>query len=69
MIPSSVHEFLIIKDDGTPKAKDLNKMIRDVNKNVLNPRDILSDQCYHYDAENKMTETGLEFSRRTQAVA
>ena len=69
MIPSSVHEFLIIKDDGTPKAKDLNKMIRDVNKNVLNPRDILSNQCYHYDAKAKMTETGLEFSRRRQAVA
>ena len=66
MIPSSVHEFILIKDDGTPKAKDLNRMIKDVNETVLEPRDILSGQCYHYDAKTKVLETGLKHAAKTQ---
>ena len=66
MLPSSVHEFILIKDDGTPKAKDLNAMIKNVNETVLEPRDILSAQCYHYDAKTKVLETGLNYAQRTQ---
>ena len=69
LIPSSVHEFLLIKDDGTPNPEDLNRMIEDVNSNVLNARDILSSQCYHYDAKTKALETGMDYVRRTKAVA
>ena len=64
MLPSSVHEFILIKDDGKPNAKDLNKMIRNVNETVLEPRDFLSDQCYHYDAKEKKLETGIQYSAR-----
>ena len=66
MLPSSVHEFILIKDDGMPKAKDLNAMIKNVNETVLEPRDILSAQCYHYDAKNKVLETGLKYANRVQ---
>ena len=67
MLPSSVHEFILIKDDGTPKAKDLNRMIKNVNETVLEPRDVLSAQCYHYDAKAKVLETGLSYAQRTQS--
>ncbi len=67
MLPSSVHEFILIKDDGKAKAKDLNKMIRNVNETVLEPRDILAAQCYHYDAKAKVLETGLSYAQRTQS--
>ena len=66
MLPSSVHEFILIKDDGTPKAKDLNRMIKNVNETVLEPRDVLSAQCYHYDAKAKVLETGLNYAQRVQ---
>ncbi len=66
MLHSSVHEFILIKDDGTPKARDLNKMIKNVNETVLEPRDVLSAQCYHYDAKAKLLETGLNYAKRTQ---
>ena len=62
LIPSSVHEFILIKDDGSPRPKDLNKMIKNVNETVLEPRDFLSDQCYHYDAKTKTLETGLKYA-------
>ena len=66
LIPSSVHEFILIKDDGTPKAKDLNKMIKNVNDTVLEPRDFLSDQCYHYDAKTKVLESGLKYADKVK---
>ena len=66
MLPSSVHEFILIKDDGTPKAKDLNKMVKNVNETVLEARDFLSDQCYHYDAKTKVLETGLKYAQKVQ---
>lgn len=69
MIPSSVHEFILIKDDGTPRAKEINKMIRNVNETVLDPREILSNQCYHYDAKTKVLETGVKFDKAKEKKA
>lgn len=66
MLPSSVHEFILIKDDGKPNARDLNKMIKNVNETVLEPRDLLSNQCYHYDAKTKVLETGLKYDAKVQ---
>ena len=66
LIPSSVHEFILLKDDGSPKAKDLNKMIKNVNDTVLEPRDFLSDQCYHYDAKTKVLESGLKYADKVK---
>ena len=69
MLPSSVHEFILIKDDGRQKAKDLNKMIKNVNETVLEPRDFLSNQCYHYDAKTKTLETGLKYDKAKEKKA
>ena len=69
LIPSSVHEFILIKDDGTPKAKDLNRMIKNVNETVLEPRDFLSNQCYHYNAKSKTLETGVKFDKAKEKKA
>lgn len=61
VIPSSVHEFILIKDDGKPHYEFLDDMIRDVNSTVLSARDILSDHCYHWDAVEKEFQTGEEY--------
>lgn len=63
VIPSSVHEFLFMKDDGQAKAKELNAMIRNTNDTVVGPRDFLSNQCYHYNAITKELTTGLEYEK------
>ena len=64
LLPSSVHEFILVKDDGLRYAKDLNAMVKNVNMTVLEPRDILSEQCYHYDAKAKILETGLKYDEK-----
>ena len=69
MIPSSVHEFILIKDDGRINAKSINNMIKDVNATVLSPRDRLSEQCYHYNAKNKKLETGIKYDKALEKKA
>ena len=69
MLPSSVHEFILLKDDGRQKAKDLNKMVKNVNETVLEPRDFLSNQCYHYDAKTKLLETGVKYDKSKEKKA
>ena len=41
-------------------------MIKNVNETVLEPRDFLSNQCYHYDAKSKTLETGLKYAQKVQ---
>ena len=60
VLPSSVHEFILLKDDGQ-EVEALNAMVQNVNKNVLGPRDFLSDQCYHIDGQTLEFLSGEEF--------
>lgn len=66
LIPSSVHEFILIKDDGRCGAKSFNSMIKDVNETILSPRDRLSEQCYHYNAKTKTLENGLKHDNKVK---
>ena len=59
VIPSSVHEFILIKDDGHGKPEDLEAMIRSVNETVVEPRDFLSDHVYHFSERTHTLETGI----------
>ncbi len=53
IIPSSIHEVLLVPaaKDMTPEA--FNQMIREVNKTQLLPEELLSDHVYYYDASQK----------------
>jgi hypothetical protein len=44
LIPSSVHEFLAVSGDSDPN--NLRQMLKDINDNVLDPKDILSYNIY-----------------------
>lgn len=45
VIPSSVHEMLVLNMDYTDEDT-ITGIIRDVNANVLDPKDYLSDHAY-----------------------
>ena len=51
VLPSSVHEVLIVPDNGEMEPKMLGEMVREVNKNEVERQEGLSDRVYSYDKE------------------
>lgn len=51
IIPSSLHELILLPHDGEVSADELKKMIHDVNRTHVIPEDVLSDSLYYYDRE------------------
>lgn len=51
IIPSSLHEVMLIKKGGRLCAKDLQHILHDANQSVIKPADYLSDQVYTYQRE------------------
>lgn len=49
IIPSSVHELILVPDDGRIGPNCLNQMVREVNREQLDKREILADHVYYYD--------------------
>lgn len=60
VLPSSVHEVLIVPDSLSPDTLELAEMVRSVNKNVLDPKDVLSDNVMHYDKDTKELSTAVQ---------
>lgn len=48
ILPSSVHEVIILPDVGNHNAEDLKKMVLEANRTVVQPKDILSDNVWYY---------------------
>jgi hypothetical protein len=53
VIPSSVHEVILLPDSGKESASELKMMIHDVNRTQLSPEEVLSDNLYYYDNTEK----------------
>lgn len=51
ILPSSIHELLIVADDGQFPEADMLHMVAEVNRECVLPEEILSDHIYHYDRE------------------
>lgn len=67
LLPSSIHELLIVPDTGDMSLKNLEDMVREVNATQVEPQDRLTDNVYHYDAENRVFELGEKFVARKTA--
>ena len=66
ILPSSIHEILIVPDNGRMQLKELEAMVRDVNATQVAPCDKLTDNVYHYSAQEKIFELGEKFVERQQ---
>lgn len=64
ILPSSIHEILIVKDDGEMKAELLRNMVQQINRTELMPEDKLSDNVYHYDSKEHIFELAEKFEAR-----
>ena len=61
ILPSSLHEVLIVPDNGEMGLKDLEAMVKEVNATQVAPADKLTDSVYHYDSQAKIFELGEKF--------
>ena len=53
ILPSSVHECIILKESSDMTLADLESMVRDVNETQVSPEERLSDHVFKYDGETK----------------
>lgn len=53
ILPSSVHEVILLPDRGEESPKDLKRLIREVNQTEVESQEVLSDSLYYYDCGEK----------------
>ena len=64
ILPSSVHEILVVPDDGNISFRELTDMVKEVNRTQVAPEDRLTDQVYHYDTADRIFEKAGTFAER-----
>jgi len=66
ILPSSVHETLILPDNGEFTAEQLKAMVTEINATEVSPEDRLTDEVYHYDPIDKVFEKATAFEERQE---
>ncbi|MCC8081774.1 MAG: DUF5688 family protein [Lachnospiraceae bacterium] len=56
LLPSSIHETILVMDDNRSHEKGYSEMVREVNDSVVAENEILSDHAYFYNVENGVLE-------------
>lgn len=53
LLPSSVHEWILYKDDGTADVHMMKSIVSEINgdSRIISPEECLSDSIYYYDWE------------------
>jgi hypothetical protein len=64
ILPSSIHEILLVKDSGDMSVRDLENMVREVNATQVSPEEQLTDHVYHYDSKDHIFEMADKFVTR-----
>lgn len=53
VLPSSIHETILVPDSGQFTPSELQKMVKSVNQTQVDPMETLSDSVYYYDQKKK----------------
>ena len=67
VLPSSIHEVLLVKDDGNASLPELKNMVEEVNATQVAPEEKLTDSVYHYDSKEHVFELAEKFEARQKA--
>lgn len=60
ILPSSIHEIILTKDNGDMDADALVEMVTTINAAAVPPEEQLTDNVYHYDAGTKVFESVMK---------
>lgn len=53
VLPSSIHEILLLPTDGAMESSELLKIVHEVNASVVAAEEVLSENVYRYDVAKK----------------
>ena len=69
ILPSSIHEVIIVPDSAGINAKELCDMVKQANRTVVDEKDILSDNVYHYSRDERRLDKVSTEPARADRVA
>ena len=49
ILPSSIHEVILLPDDGRSNREELREMVEEINRTQLEVEEVLSGQVYRYE--------------------
>ena len=52
ILPSSIHEVLLVADSGNYDFEDMSRLVKEINDTEVPPEDRLSNQIYRYSRED-----------------
>lgn len=52
ILPSSIHEMLVLPDNGKISADELRMMVTEINATQVSPAERLTDDVYYFDTKN-----------------
>lgn len=53
LLPSSLHEMILVKDDGSLDPEALAQMVKEINATEVRPEERLRDSVYHYNRKKQ----------------
>ena len=69
VLPSSVHECILVPDIAGHNEKDLCAMVKEANRTVVEPKDVVSDNVYHFDKDSRQLTKVASDRERDSMVA
>lgn len=69
VLPSSVHEVLLVKEDHEVQPKDFRQMVNEVNCMAVEEAERLTNNAYHYDVKRNLLETVDEYQTRLGSMS
>lgn len=66
VLPSSIHEVILVPDAFGMKAPELKAMVTEVNGTQVSPKERLTDNVYHFDAQARVFEQAEKFEKRVE---
>lgn len=68
VLPSSIHEVLLLRDEDALDVSSLKNMVTDINATQVDPQDRLTDEVYHYDGKERLFEKADVYIARMERV-
>ena len=63
VLPSSVHEVLIMPDDGHTNARELAEMVQMINEHEVNPEERLGNKVLHFRTDLQKLQVAADMDR------